>query len=102
MSVTEIHALPDVRFEIEEEIHCIAVIEILPFALPNRALLAIRAVHPPVKRSLLSRLPGEQREKIDTVEGFFARRGDTGNREEGGMQIHRDSHLRRRLALRQL
>jgi len=96
-------AFTNICVEIVEKIHGVAVIEILPFAMPDGPLFAIGAVDSPEKRALTLRCFGrENRQEVHAiglvVPGCFGTCGG----DEGGREIHGDGHLLGGLSFRQL
>jgi hypothetical protein len=70
--VAEVRALADVGFEVEEEVHRVAVVDVLPFAVANGLLLAIRAVDAPEEGAVDGLgIAGEERDEVDAVEPLF-------------------------------
>src|SRR5262249_58229414 len=69
-----------------------AYIKVSRAAPPYRPLIAV--AHAPIERAFeFGRSAGQYREQIDPVERIAGIRTDTGRREAGCGQVHRDAHL---------
>jgi hypothetical protein len=70
--VAEIHALADVGFEVEEEVHRVAIVDVLPFSVADGLLFAIGAVDAPEERAFdRFGVAEEQRHEVDAIERLF-------------------------------